>query len=170
MNRSIDMDKYSRNEIEIMREFKEYPQSIRTDHYDGKHSLSRLAATVTELFGKPIFTEDQIQTEKNIEIVKNILESQEIKPYSIFIFDPIIYVNWVSNGDQIVRSIEEYMELSLEFARYIDNIKCLSIEVQIGMYSDDPDKIEPSVQFSEECFDRTFGDRSYMEEMDVIYM
>lgn len=128
---------FSQNEYEVIKAFA--LDKVREDHYQDGNGIYRLSAMVTELGGRKIINKvNTEETKENIKLFINILKLLKIRPCRVYTDFDYLIIDWSPNGDQVVTSREEYLRLSLEFARYIDSITFCTMSVHTNSFDDDP--------------------------------
>ncbi|AVK49003.1 hypothetical protein AXY43_13770 [Clostridium sp. MF28] len=145
---------FSKNMDEVYRAFinKDW---VREDHYSDCNGVYRFCA-VAKYKGL---------NEKNInEAVLNLtkkLYKLPIIPSRIFVSDyELIEVEWAARDYQIVNDKMQYLKLSLEFAKFLDECGIDELMINSGAYNDDPEffkdsfntKFNTNPKFNIECF------------------
>lgn len=132
---------------------------IRTDHYDGEHSLYRLAAYVPINQFVPNFYDSP-----ELEYILTYLSNLPVKPHRIFVDGAGgVEVDWFANGAQVVTSKTQYVQLIMEFEWFlkVHSSAFFTLELQEGMFSDDPneritgypsEELNFKPKFNAECF------------------
>lgn len=107
------------------------------------------------------------------EQIRNTIEklgSLNIRPGRVCIWKSSMEIDWIPKGYRGVESKEDYLRLSLEFARFIDEIGDDDVMLNTGSFWDDAlfvsdDDMYPIVyktKFNPDCF-------NWDEEIEVIY-
>lgn len=134
---NIEAVTISQNKYDVLRVFAS--DSVREDHFNEGAAISRFAAFAEEIEGvKIINSRSKKKTEANIMRFMSVLNSLSIRPYYVFIHGDVIEVSWYPNGWHIITSKKNYLELSLEFIKYIDSLYFCKMRVNTGSFDDDP--------------------------------
>jgi hypothetical protein len=129
--------KMSENDYTVYKDF--IQDKVRPDHYNHRNGIYRYGAFVNDIYGKRIIDSDNgLETDNNVQKLKEILNTLSIRPEAIFISDDHIEIIWASRKYAIVKSWRQYMSLSLEFTKYIDNIDFTNLLINNGAFEDDP--------------------------------
>ena len=113
---------------------------VNEDHYNGKNSIFRLAASYNKFF-KPSSISKEI--DKTVRVLIKILENSSVIPSNIFLdFAGGITIDWYSNFNQVVTSIEQYTVLINEFISFIESLGIEGLAFQSGCLIDDPNEID----------------------------
>lgn len=134
---NIELVTISQNQYDVLMTFAE--DYVREDHYMDGAGIGRFSASTEEFEGEKIINvENREETEANIKQFITALNSLRIRPYRVFIDGGVVDVEWYSNGWQIITSRKNYLELSLEFAKYIDSLYFCKMLINTGSFDDDP--------------------------------
>lgn len=130
-------------------------KGVREDHYSNCNGIYRFCAVVKY----------KGLNERNInEAVLNLtqkLYKLPIIPSRIFIVDyELMEVEWAAKDYQIVKDKMQYLKLSLEFAKFLDESGIDELMVNLGAFNDDPEffkdssnkKFNTNPKFNVECF------------------
>lgn len=132
---------------------------ISKEHYDGEHSLYRLAAYVCINRSVPNFYDSP-----EYKYILAYLSDLPVKPYRIFVDDTGgVAIDWFANGSLVVTSKAQYVQLIMEFQMFLQNHSSafFTFEMQEGIFHDDPneritsfpsEKLNFKPKFNAECF------------------
>lgn len=130
-------------------------KGVRKEHYSNCNGIYRFCAVAKY----------EVLNENNInEVVLNLtqkLYKLPIIPSRIFVSDyDLIEVEWAAKDLQIVKDKIQYLKLSLEFAKFLDESGIDELIINSGAFNDDPEffkdalnrKFNTNPEFSVECF------------------
>lgn len=132
---------------------------ICTDHYDGEHSLYRLAAYVPINQFVPYFYDSP-----ELEYILTYLSTLPVRPHRIFVDGAGgVEVDWFANDALVVTSKAQYVQLIMEFQMFLQTYSSsfFTLEMQEGIFSDDPneritgypsEELNFKPKFNAECF------------------
>lgn len=132
---------------------------ISKEHYDGEHSLYRLAAYLPINQFVPNFYDSP-----ELEYILTYLSNLPIKPYRIFVDGAgDVAIDWFANDALVVTSKAQYVQLIMEFQMFLQNYSSpfFTLEMQEGIFSDDPneritsypsEELNFKPKFNAECF------------------
>lgn len=152
----------SPNECKVMEVFAR--DCVDCDHYESGNEIYRYSAyKYCDLSGKTL-------KEAIVELLDN-LNSIEIRPSRILIWGCNIEIDWTPKPYQVVTSRDEYLQLSLHFAQYLDKINIQDLKINTGSFLDDSyeipeydkEKIKYNPEFDKNCF-------GWDDEIEIIKM
>ncbi len=128
--------------------------TVREDHYSEGNGIYRFSAFAE------LGCSDEKKLDKDLEELLNELYKLLVKPSRIFVYGNSVEIDWSPNGLQVVTSKENYLNISLEFAKFLDNAYINKLIVNEGSFCDDPDEftdnqnreINNHPSFDKECF------------------
>lgn len=140
---------YDENERKVYKIFE--CDALRHDHYSDGNGIYRFDALAYF----------NCSCKNDIgEVAEEILErlyKLEVKPSRMSIFEDCIEVSWEANGFQIVSSKEQYLKLSLEFAKFLDSANIKELKLNEGSFDDDPEYTEPVINLNPKFDNTCFG-------------
>jgi hypothetical protein len=127
---------------------------VDEEHYQKGYALYRFSA-IKHIDYKNINDLEEACTETLTK-----LHFIDIRPERIFLYNGSLEIDWTPRAHQCIQSREEYLELALEFAKFIDQLGDRDIEVNSGSFFDDAylvpsyekHKIKYNPKFNRKCF------------------
>lgn len=153
--------KLTKNENMVYEAFEK--GKVDEQHYEKDFALYRFSAF------KYIPYENINQFEEEVTETLTRLHTLNIRPERVFLYGGRIEIDWTPRAHQCIQSREEYLELALEFAKFIDQLGDRDIEVNTGSFFDDAylvpshekHKIKYNPKFNRERF-------NWNEEIEVL--
>ncbi|OEH56402.1 hypothetical protein AQ616_02470 [Oceanobacillus sp. E9] len=139
----------------------------RSDHYDGVNGIYRFSAYLEIDDG-----DSEENYAKYLERVSEILSKLSVRPNRIYVCDNKFEIDWYPKGFQIVMTREQYLQLMLEFAAFLNDTEIPNFYINDGSFGDDPEEpvrsVNNTVNFLPKFNSRCFGLKK-SETVDIFY-
>jgi len=115
-----------------------YGSDMRQDHYDGEHSLYRLAAYIPINTFIPYFY-DSLE----LKYILAFLDKLPVRPSRVFVDGAGgVDIDWYPNKNLVTNSKLQYVQLLMEFQLFLQENSSIffSFELQEQIFEDDPNE------------------------------
>ncbi|AKA70868.1 hypothetical protein [Clostridium scatologenes] len=93
----------------------------------------RLSAVLEISNPKTLINDSQRERTERLKNIKAYLELCDIKPAAIESFSNRILITWIPKKPVLCETYEEYVDLCLEFSKYIESIKEVKLKISPSM-------------------------------------